>query len=82
MNYVFNVAKEKGLKYFLLGGGTTSNECDPLFKFKKKFSKELKPFYISGKIYNQEIYDKYSKIWKEQSKDNIKYFLKYRLEIK
>ncbi len=82
LNYIFNVAKERGLKYFLLGGGTTSNEDDSLFKFKKKFSKELKPFYISGKIYNKEIYDKYTKIWEEQSKENIKYFLKYRLEIK
>ena len=78
---MFHKAKELGLKYFLLGGGTTTQEDDSLLKFKTKFSKELKPFYISGKIYNKSIYDKYNKIWEEQSKEEIKYFLKYRLEI-
>jgi len=82
LNYIFNEGKKRKIKYFLLGGGTTSLEEDTLFKFKKKFSKELKPFYISGKIYNKEIYNKYNKIWQEQSKEDIKYFLKYRLEIK
>ena len=75
------IAKERGKKYFILGGGSTPLDDDPLFKFKKKFSKETKPFYISGKIYNQEIYDKYLNIWEEQSKKNVRYFLKYRLEI-
>ncbi len=82
LDTIFNKAQEYGSKYFILGGGTTSNKDDSLFKFKKKFSKNLKPFYISGKIYNKEIYDKYTKIWEEQSEENIKYFLKYRLEIK
>jgi len=75
------IAKERRKKYFVLGGGSTPLDDDPLFKFKKKFSKETKPFYISGKIYNQEIYDKYLHIWKEQSKKDVRYFLKYRLEI-
>ena len=75
------IAKKRGKKYFILGGGSTPLDDDPLFKFKKKFSKETKPFYISGKIYNQEIYDKYLNIWEEQSKENVRYFLKYRLEI-
>lgn len=81
LHNMFNIAKDLGISYFMLGGGTTSNEDDPLLKFKKKFSKETKPFYISGKIYNKEIYDKYNKIWKEQSCEDVKYFLKYRLEI-
>lgn len=82
LHYMFETAKSNGQKYFILGGGTTSKKDDPLFKFKQKFSKDLKPFYISGKIYNREIYLKYNKIWQEQSKEDIKYFLKYRLEIK
>jgi len=82
LHNVFQIAQDLGLEYFMLGGGTTSEADDSLLKFKKKFSKDLKPFYISGKIYNQEIYDKYNKIWQEQSKEDIKYFLKYRLEIK
>lgn len=82
LHTLFKVAKSENKDYFMLGGGTTSNEDDPLLKFKKKFSKETKPFYISGKVYNQEIYAKYVKLWEEQSRENIRYFLKYRLEIK
>jgi len=75
------VAKAEGKSYLVLGGGTTALEDDPLLKFKKKFSKETKSFYISGKIYNREVYDNYLKLWEEQSPENIKYFLKYRLEL-
>jgi lipid II:glycine glycyltransferase (peptidoglycan interpeptide bridge formation enzyme) len=75
------IAKAEGKSYLVLGGGTTVLEDDPLLKFKKKFSKETKPFYISGKIYNREVYDNYLKLWEEQSSENIKYFLKYRLEL-
>jgi len=81
LHYMFEIAKDRGIDYFLLGGGSTSNEDDPLFKFKKKFSKETKPFFISGKIYNQDVYNEYNKIWQEQSNEDIKYFLKYRLEV-
>ncbi len=82
LHNAFLKAKERGLDYMLLGGGTTSQEDDNLLKFKKKFSKELKPFYISGKIYDKNIYDKYNEIWKEQSAEDVRYFLKYRLELK
>ena len=81
LDTMFHKAQELGIKYFLLGGGTTTEENDPLLKFKTKFSKELKPFYISGKIYNKEIYVKYNKLWEAQTNEDIKYFLKYRLEI-
>jgi len=82
LHNIFKISQELGIQYFMLGGGTTSNVDDPLLKFKKKFSKETKPFYISGKIYNEELYNKYNVLWKEQSSENVKYFLKYRLEIK
>ncbi len=81
LDTMFHKAQELGIKYFLLGGGTTTEETDPLLKFKTKFSKRLKPFYISGKIYNKEIYAKYNKLWEEQANEDMKYFLKYRLEI-
>lgn len=81
LDSMFHKAQELGLKYFLLGGGTTTQEDDSLLKFKTKFSKNLKPFYISGKIYNKDIYLKYNQLWEEQSNEEIKYFLKYRLEI-
>ena len=75
------IAKKEGKSYFILGGGTTSLEDDSLFRFKKKFSKETKPFYISGKIYNKKMYRRYIELWEEQSKVEVKYFLKYRLDI-
>jgi lipid II:glycine glycyltransferase (peptidoglycan interpeptide bridge formation enzyme) len=79
LDKIFDVAKEKQKKYFILGGGTTSFKDDSLLKFKQKFSKERKPFYISGKIFNQKIYDEYTIKWKKQSINDIPYFLKYRL---
>ena len=36
LHNIFIVSKELGIKYFLLGGGTSSNTDDSLFKFKKK----------------------------------------------
>lgn len=81
LDQIFEIAKNKGKKYFLLGGGTTSNRDDSLLKFKQKFSPLTKSFYIAGKIYNSEVYNKYKRIWEKQSKEDIKYFLKYRLEI-
>jgi len=74
-----NCKKEE---YLYFGGGTTSEKDDTLLKFKQKFSTLTKPFYISGKIYNKELYNKYNTLWKEQSSEDVKYFLKYRLEIK
>lgn len=67
--------------YLYLGGGTTSNKDDSLFKFKQKFSRSTKPFYISGKIYDKRIYNEYVRVWEKQSNKQINYFLKYRLEI-
>lgn len=81
LHNTFNIFKGLGLKYVILGGGTTSNGNDSLFKFKKKFSDELKSFYIGGKIYNEKIYDEYIKLWESQTDKDIKYFLKYRLEL-
>ena len=76
----FKMAKKEGCENFLLGGGRTSSVEDNLFKFKSKFSKLTKDFYLAGNIYNREIYDKYIDIWENQNPENrVKYFLKYRL---
>ena len=81
LDTLFNIAKNMGLKYFLLGGGSTSNSEDSLLKYKKKFSPAIKQFYISGKVFNNDIFKKYNSIWEEQSDSRINYFLKYRLNI-
>ena len=56
LDNIFELAKHKGKKFFLLGGGRTNDKNDSLLKFKLKFSSLTKPFYIAGKIYNMEIY--------------------------
>ena len=50
-------AKRKGFKFFILGGGTTSETDDSLLRFKKRFSKSYFDFHIGKKIHNKEIYD-------------------------
>ncbi len=82
LHNIFLEAQKSNKRYCILGGGLTSSQSDSLFKFKKKFSKELKPFYISGKVYDEKVYNQYNKIWQEQSSQEVKYFLKYRLPIK
>lgn len=48
--------KDKGLHYYILGGGLDGE--DNLFRFKKKFDKEgVYPFYVGKKIYNNDIYN-------------------------
>ena len=82
LHYAFIEAQRRNVKYFILGGGTTSDPNDSLLKFKKKFSKLLKPFYIGGIIFNKNKYQEYNNLWLQQSKKDMNYFLKYRLEIK
>lgn len=74
-------AYSQKVKYFYLGGGKTSLIDDSLYKFKAKFSPLYKDFNICGKVFNEEIYMKLNSIWESQSSEDIKYFLKYRMEI-
>ncbi len=48
--------KKRSVELFHLGGGTTSDENDSLFAFKKKFSPSLYGFYIGKVIFNHEFY--------------------------
>ncbi len=82
LDSIFDISYEKEVKFFHLGGGRTNTEDDLLLKFKEKFSSLKKDFYIAGKVFNKKVYDEYNKIWLEKSKKDIRYFLKYRLEIK
>ena len=79
LDSLFDIAHERGMQYFFLGGGRTNQEDDSLLKFKKKFSKIQSDFYIAGIVHNQAIYDKYCEIWEEKNKQEVTYFLKYRL---
>ncbi len=81
LNFAFREAIANDKSYFLLGGGISGDVKDPLLKFKKKFSDQTLPFYISGNVYNSEKYSEYIDIWNKQSSSEVKYFLKYRLKI-
>jgi len=81
LDSIFDIARERNIKYFILGGGRINEEDDSLLKFKQKFSLLTKPFYIAGKVYNNEVYQRYIALWEKQATFDIKYFLKYRLEI-
>ncbi len=81
LDNIFDIAHKKGVKYFHLGGGRTNEEKDSLLVFKRKFSSLYKEFYIAGKVFDQDKYREYIKIWEELNpNNNIKYFLKYRMK--
>ena len=52
--------QKRGIKRLHLGGGTSSDENDHLFKYKRSFGakeQNLRRFYIGKKIYDSEIYN-------------------------
>jgi hypothetical protein len=74
--------KENGVKQFHLGGGTDNSLENSLYRFKKRFSKNEREFYLGKFIFNKEKYADICKRWDEEhsgDKDKFKkYFLKYR----
>ena len=70
------------IEHFLLGGGRTNFENDSLLAFKSKFSHIRNDFYIAGKVFNQEVYQRYNKVFCESNPElkNVKFFLKYRMD--
>ncbi len=62
--YGIQKAKERGCKWFHLGGGTTGDDGDSLLKFKKEFSKTLCEFWIGKRVHNQAVYDQIVEQWK------------------
>ena len=76
------VMKLLGVKKFHLGGGINSDEQNPLYRFKKKFSKNKYDFYIGKSIFNHKIYDLLCNDWilMNKSKELIykNYLLKYK----
>jgi hypothetical protein len=64
--YGIQKAKERGCKWFHLGGGTTGADDDMLLHFKQNFSKENGEFWIGKRVHNQEIYNQIVAQWKER----------------
>lgn len=59
-------AKERGCKWFHLGGGTTGDENDSLLLFKQNFSKKKLEFWIGKRVHNQKVYDNVVSQWKNK----------------
>lgn len=78
----FFYLKEKGVRFFHLGGGSSRSEDNGLYKFKKRFSNTEGDFYIGKFIFEPEIYRKITQLWEEsfsQNKETYKSFLlRYR----
>lgn len=81
LDAAFNLAKSKGSKYMILGGGRTSSPEDNLLKFKKKFSKITMPFYIAGIDFMPEKKAMLNSIWVDKNKNQEipKIFQLYRV---
>ena len=73
--------REKGLSNLHLGGGLSSDEKDPLFRFKRSFGrmeKNLKDFYIGKAVFLQDEYDLLCRIAKENGAEQTGFFPAYR----
>lgn len=66
LDAAFELAKLRGCKRMMLGGGRTSSPEDSLFKFKKKFSPEVMPFYIAGLDFWPSKRKELNKVWCDQ----------------
>lgn len=70
-------AKEHGIHFVHYGGGTTNDEDNKLYQFKKKFGNNtLFDFYIGRKVWNEKVYDDMCRMTGVDK--NISYFPAYR----
>ena len=71
-------AKEHGVSVIHYGGGTSDADDDPLYVFKKKFTKETEfDFYVGKKIWNEKIYAELCEK-KQIDRAAVGYFPQYR----
>lgn len=79
-----NFSLEQGVKILNVGGGTSTDPDDTLFRFKAKYSKNYKQVFIGKKIINEKIYNKLILNWENRypqlSFKYRNYFLKYHQE--
>ena len=74
--------KKRGVELFHLGGGTTSDENDSLFAFKKKFSPSLYGFYIGKVIFNHEFYSSICEKWEAENPEKAQRYGRFLLRYK
>lgn len=74
--------KKRGVKRFHLGGGTTGDENDSLFLFKRRFSKDTCQFYIGKLIFNKEVYDAICADWENKNPMKAEHYKNHLLKYK
>jgi len=82
---LWDAAKElqkRGVKRFHLGGGTTGNEDDSLFLFKRRFSKDTCQFYIGKLVFNQDIYNAICSDWEQKNPEKAEHYKHHLLKYK
>lgn len=82
---LWEAAKElqkRGVKRFHLGGGTTGNEDDSLFLFKRRFSKGTCQFYIGKLIFNQDAYNAICADWEQKNPEKAEHYKHHLLKYK
>ena len=79
LDYSFELAKIRGYKYMLLGGGRTSSPDDKLFRFKSKFSNTVIPFFIAGIDFIPDAKNYLNRIWSSRNPGvDFSFFQQYR----
>lgn len=72
-------AKDNGVHYIHYGGGTSKDNDNPLYLFKKKFGQNTEfDFYVGRKIWNEEVYQQLCDMVGVDK--NVDYFPAYRIK--
>ena len=82
---LWEAAKEmqkRGVKRFHLGGGTSSDEENSLFLFKRRFSKDNCQFYIGKLVFNQFVYEAICDDWEQKNPDKAEHYKHHLLKYK
>ena len=69
---------EENADFLFMGGGNAYSEDDPLFRFKKKFSKHYEEFFIGGSVFDPGKFNELKEMAREQNPQLPKMFLAYR----
>jgi hypothetical protein len=79
---IMKTLQERGVKKFHLGGGTSYQPDDTLFKFKKSFSNNRASYYIGKLVFDDEKYNMVCMEWEQNNPNKIELYknrlLKYR----
>lgn len=60
-----------------LGGGTRNEDHDGLYRFKRKFGKDIKEVYVGKKVYHEDVYKAICNEWEEKYPQLTKQYSHY-----